>query len=277
MILKIGRSLIILSVLLPAVRTLGLESKSVIGEYELQGVMETAGRLRLEKNNRYLAGFSYGAGDWVEEGTWKLEGEEVVLSDSRIKAKNHSSIALLLPAGIRFHYQDGKLSSVAADRRLTFLNPNKTPSPVDADKSACAPAPRAPVPIAEGSLLRVESDQVVINDVLNRQDVAVKRSWAEKKFPALLQPPKLYQRVGRLEVPIAEVICVKPVTSGEGRMRVRGRIVQLDSESFLVEMGECFTFSTAGLSESALQSVKNKKEVDVEIPYSAMLSSGGCP
>ena len=61
-------------------------------------------------------------------------------------------------------------------------------------------------------------------------------------------------------------------------MRVRGRVLKIDSESLVVEMGECFDFDVNGLPKSVIRAAtENKgKAIDIEIPYSAMISSGGC-
>ncbi len=181
-------------------RGFALDAQEVIGNYELQGVMEMAGGLSLKAAGKYLAGFSYGAADWLEEGTWKLQGNEVVLSGGRFKERNYDKLPLFLPPGTRLKYQAGKLSSSDPQRKLTFLNPDKTPSG-------------------------------------------------------------------------------KGQEAGEGRMRVKGKVVKLDSETLVVDIGECLAFDASRLSDKVLQAVKGKvgKSVDVEIPYSAMLGSGSCP
>lgn len=106
---------------------LALEPQDVAGNYELQGVMEMAGGLSLRPDLKYAAGFSYGAADWIEEGSWKLDGNAVVLSGSHFKQKN-MNLPLFLPSGTRFAYQDGKLTASGPGGKVTFVNPNKTPS-----------------------------------------------------------------------------------------------------------------------------------------------------
>lgn len=176
-----------------------LDKEAVVGNYELTGVMETAGMLRLMADQKYAAGFSYGAADWVEEGTWKIEGDEVVLQGGRFKVKNYKDLSLVLPAGTRFKYKDGKLTASDPKRKLVFLDPNKTPTPPGEE-------------------------------------------------------------------------------SGEGRMRVKGKVVKIDNETLIIQSGECMTFDVHGLSEKVIKTAKEKqgKAIDVEIPYSAILSSGGC-
>ena len=176
-----------------------VESGAVTGSYELQGVREMAGGLMLKEAGKYLAGFSYGAADWVEEGSWKLEGDEVVLSGGRFKQKNYDKLPLFLPAGTRLKYHDGKLSGSDPERKLVFIDPNKTPP-------------------------------------------------------------------GKGE------------GAGEGRMRVKGKVIKLDAESLVVQVDECLTFDAARLSRSLLRSIQGKvgKSIDVEIPYSAMLSASTC-
>ena len=193
-------ALSLLFVCISAVRALALESGTVIGNYELQGVMEMAGGLSLKPGGKYLAGFSYGAADWVEEGTWKVEGEEVVLSGGRFKQRNYGKMPLFLPPGTRFKFQAGKLSASDPERNIVFLDPNKTPAG-------------------------------------------------------------------------------KGKEAGEGRMRVKGRVVRLDPEYLMVDVdGECMQFDSSSLSEAVLRKVQGKvgKSIDVEIPYSAIRSSGSC-
>lgn len=102
------------------------ESPKVPGRYELQGVMEMAGILELKANSKYVAGFSYGAADWMEEGGWRLEGDVVILTGGKFKSQNSRDIPLLLPTGSRFKYNDGKLTSLDPIRKLNFLDPNKS-------------------------------------------------------------------------------------------------------------------------------------------------------
>lgn len=99
---------------------LALDAKAVTGDYELQNVPEMAGMLALKADGKYLAGFSYGAADWVEEGSWKLEGKAIVFSGSRVKQTNYDKLPLFLPAGSRFEYSKGKLRLLDSERRVVF-------------------------------------------------------------------------------------------------------------------------------------------------------------
>jgi hypothetical protein len=181
----------------------GLEVKQLVGNYELVGVMEMAGGLILNENQKYVAGFSYGAADWEEEGSWKIEGDEVILEGSHLKVKNKLIPSPFLPAGTRFKFKDGKLTSTDPTRKLVFINPNKTPSP--------------------------------------------SRKTAD--------------------------------SAGEGRMRVHGKVVKLDSEVLVVKTKECIQFDVKTLSDSVLKMAKQKmgKMIDVEIPYSSIIGGGSCP
>ena len=180
-----------------------LETQQVAGNYELQGVMEMAGGLMLKKNNTYMAGFSYGAADWEEEGTWKLEGDLVVLEGGHLKVKNKMIPSPLLAPGMRFLYKDAKLMNTDPSRKLTFINPNKTPSPKTKTKDS----------------------------------------------------------------------------AGEGRMRVQGKVIQLDSDVLVIKTKECMQFDVRTLSEEVLKTAKAKmgKMIDVEIPYSSIIGGGSCP
>lgn len=185
------------------VKLFALDASQVLGNYELQGVMEMAGGLALQRNHKYMAGFSYGAADWQEEGSWKIEADEIVLEGSHLKIKNPHIPSPFLPAGTRFKYKDGKLSGTDPERKLVFLDPNKTPSP--RGKGA---------------------------------DVA-----------------------------------------GEGRMRVQGKVVKLDSDVLVVQEKDCIQFDARTLSDSVLAKVKGKlgQRIDVEIPYSSIIGGGSCP
>lgn len=126
---KIVRSLAVLLALAAPRFGQALDAKEVAGTYELTGVMEMAGGLQLGADQRYRAGFSYGAADWQEEGTWKLEGEVVVLQNGRFQQKNYPDLRLFLPPGERFQYKDGKLTNLNPEHKVVFINPEKTPSP----------------------------------------------------------------------------------------------------------------------------------------------------
>ena len=121
-------SLLFIALALIASPVLAHEAKDLAGQYELTGMMEMAGLLALRADQKYQAGFSYGAADWVEEGTWKPEGDGVVLSGSHFKIKN-GEFPLLLPAGTHFSYKDGRMTATdPAGGKISFVDPNKTPS-----------------------------------------------------------------------------------------------------------------------------------------------------
>lgn len=262
---------------LTASAVFGLGKSGVVGNYELQNEMEIAGTLQLKEDQKYLAQFIYGAADWVEEGRWEIEGGEVVLMDSRIVKQNMPIPSPALRAGTKFRYEDGKLTAFYSDQKIVYLDPGKTPSHEQMSAPQCTPYKGSLLTLDEGSLLSVGETGVVISDPALHQDFVVKRAWADRNIPALLSPPQLYKLV-RKEIPGADIICVRPVISGEGRMRVRGRVLKIDSESLVVEMGECFDFDVNGLPNSVIRAAtENKgKAIDIEIPYSAMISSGGC-
>jgi hypothetical protein len=104
------------------------EAKDLVGDYELVGVMEMAGMLSLKADHRYAAAFSYGAADWVEVGTWAIEGDGVVLSGARFKTRNTRDLPLFLPNGTRLAASDGKLTAPGPGGSVSFVDPNKTPS-----------------------------------------------------------------------------------------------------------------------------------------------------
>jgi hypothetical protein len=132
------------------------EAKDLAGKYELTGVMEMAGLLILAPDQKYQAGFSYGAADWVEEGTWKPEGDGVVLSGSRFKTKN-AKIPLFLPAGTHLSYKDGKLTAVGPGGKVAFVDPNKTPS--HRGKTGEAGEGRM---LVKGKVVRVDTETLMV-------------------------------------------------------------------------------------------------------------------
>jgi len=50
------------------------------GDYELTGMREMASGLRLSANGTFQYFFTYGAADYSSEGTWKVDGDAVVLN-----------------------------------------------------------------------------------------------------------------------------------------------------------------------------------------------------
>jgi hypothetical protein len=177
------------------------DAKDLVGNYELTGVMEMAGGLTLKPDQKYTAGFSYGAADWIEEGNWNPDGDGVVLAGSRFKARNTKEIPLFLPSGTRFVYQDGRLTATGPGGKVVFVDPNKTPS--------------------------------------NRK---------------------------------------KTGEAGEGRMIVKGRVIKRDAETLMVKVAkECISFSVPALSQEVLRAAQPGKSIDVEIPYSAIISGESCP
>ena len=255
----------------------GLENSVLVGTYELNGVMEVAGMLQLNEDQKYLAQFIYGSADWTEAGLWKIEGDEVVLAESRILRQNMDIPSPVLPTGIRFTYGDGKLTAFLSGEKIIFMDPTKTPSVPQGNSFECKPYTGSSLMIEEGSLLSVGETEVIVSEIMMRKDFIVKRAWAEKNIPELLSPPQLYKRVKK-EISASDIICLRPIISGEGRMRVRGLVVKIDSELLVVEMGYCFDFNVNRLPKPVLKAAREKKgqSIDVEIPYSAMISSGGC-
>jgi len=103
-----------------------IDSKDLVGHYDLQGEAETSGSLNLNANQKYSASFTYSGNDWVEEGEWKVEDDELVLSDGHFKDKNHPQFPLYLSSGMSFEYRDGKLTSGSPQRRLLFTDTSRT-------------------------------------------------------------------------------------------------------------------------------------------------------
>ena len=177
----------------------GLDNKTVVGNYELWQMREMAGVLQLKSGQKYAAEFSYGAADWVEGGTWQIEGDEVVLQGGKVKQTNFKDLKPLLFPGIRFKYSQGKLAGTDPNRPIVFIDANKTPA-------------------------------------------------------------------GGKE-------------AGEGRMKVKGKVLSIDEQTLVVKMEECLTFNVNQLSDQVIQTAKKSvgKIINVEIPFSAIISGGSCP
>ena len=149
--------LIVVVVLLVTPHALAAEATDIAGTYELQGVMEMAGMLALKPDHTYEAGFSYGAADWVEEGVWREEGGDIVLSRARFKTKNMAAIQLMLTSGTRFTYKDGRLVATDSARKLVFIDPNRTPSP--RNKTGEAGEGRM---IVRGKVIKLDDRELVV-------------------------------------------------------------------------------------------------------------------
>ena len=135
---------------------LAASASEIAGIYELSGVMEMAGAIKLSPNQKYEARFSYGSADWIEEGDWKLVGNNsVVLSGAHFKAKNTNDLPLFLTSGMQFTYTQGKLTSDDQSRHVTFINPNKTPSSKNAAGETKPGEGRMHV---KGEIVKLDSD-----------------------------------------------------------------------------------------------------------------------
>src|SRR3990167_3029746 len=58
----------------------GLTESEVLGDYVLQGVMETGSALQLTANGRYKFMLVVGSVDELDEGHWRIDGTELVLN-----------------------------------------------------------------------------------------------------------------------------------------------------------------------------------------------------
>ena len=135
-----------------------VEPKDVPGTYRLQGVHEMAGELSLSAaaGRPYVAQFAYGVADWTEMGTWKLEGDTVVLSDGKFRERNTPDAPFLLPSGTRFALSAGKLTATDPARPLTFVDADKTPS---SGQPGVAGEGRMAV---KGTVVKLDSDTMVV-------------------------------------------------------------------------------------------------------------------
>ena len=56
---------------------------TVVGEYMLTGVMETAAGFLIKADHTFEYGFTYGAADKHGKGTWKISGNKLILNSNR--------------------------------------------------------------------------------------------------------------------------------------------------------------------------------------------------
>lgn len=131
-----------------------LPAQDFNGNYELSGVMEMAGQLKLLPQNKYVATFSYGAADWSEIGIWKPEGNGLTLLNGQFKNRNTSDLSLFLPSGLHFEYKDGKLIAHHPAGKISFIDPTKTPS-----KSGQPGEGRMRV---QGTVMKLTNEELVI-------------------------------------------------------------------------------------------------------------------
>lgn len=68
------------------------KAQTVVGEYYLRGVMETASGFKLNADSTFEFFFSYGALDRGGAGTWKQKGERISFSSSKMKRKDFALI-----------------------------------------------------------------------------------------------------------------------------------------------------------------------------------------
>ena len=64
------------------------QNNSMVGEYSLTGVMETASGLQLNKDSTFQFYFSYGALDRYGSGTWSARGNNVILNSRPYPGKD---------------------------------------------------------------------------------------------------------------------------------------------------------------------------------------------
>ncbi len=87
-------------------------TQTVVGEYYLRGVMETASGFKLNPDSSFEFFFSYGALDREGSGTWKQEGDKIIFNSSKMKGKDFALIN----------------SSVAENDKLTIQVKDANPS-----------------------------------------------------------------------------------------------------------------------------------------------------
>ena len=60
---------------------------TIIGEYYLKGVRETASGFKLNADSTFEFFFSYGALDRMGSGTWQKQGDQIIFSSAKTKGK----------------------------------------------------------------------------------------------------------------------------------------------------------------------------------------------
>jgi len=69
------------------------KTNTLVGEYYLQGVMETASGFKLNPDSTFEFFFSYGALDRSGKGTWQQNGNQLIFNSSQATGKDFSLIS----------------------------------------------------------------------------------------------------------------------------------------------------------------------------------------
>ena len=68
------------------------KTDTVIGEYYLKGVMETASGFKLNADSTFDFFFSYGALDRMGKGTWQKQGTQIIFNSGKTDRKDFALI-----------------------------------------------------------------------------------------------------------------------------------------------------------------------------------------
>jgi hypothetical protein len=69
------------------------QNNSIVGEYSLSGVMETASGLQLNKDSTFQFYFSYGALDRYGSGKWDVQGNNIILNSRPYPGKDFKLVS----------------------------------------------------------------------------------------------------------------------------------------------------------------------------------------
>ena len=89
----VKKIILILSILMISAKMEAQQmTNTVVGEYYLRGVMETASGFKLNPDSTFEFFFSYGALDRLGKGTWQKKDDEIVFSSAKTGQKDFSLI-----------------------------------------------------------------------------------------------------------------------------------------------------------------------------------------
>jgi len=108
---------------------------SVVGEYYLQGVMETASGFKLNSDSSFEFFFSYGALDREGRGTWKQEGNVILFTSNAKIAQDYTLVKTdkLASTGVFVRITGGNSQLYRFIQVLTSVNGKKERSQANSE------------------------------------------------------------------------------------------------------------------------------------------------
>lgn len=257
------------------------EASEVAGRYEIQD-FEKNGALLLRGDKTYVFEVSYRAGIFRETGKWKLDKSIVTIAG---ETNRSARMATVLPTGSQFVFAKDRLINKTGQFTKPLIDPRKTSTPQPS--ATCEAIQDSAVEITGGSLAEVKPDAIEVQDPQSNFSYLIDRKWAKKALAGKLNEKKLFSLVEGA-VPKSKIICKKKMSTGEGRIKVFGKLVHFEGDLseddlfegdlFIVQMGLCYNFAVEGIGAEKLKVIQGTadKIIDAQLPRSSMIGFGGC-